>query len=78
MEQFSAPLLGEQRTAALAARESPSPCGWSWRGAPEGLLHFAELRTPSKKPGHPENFLDSRAAFCILFCLSPITSSSDR
>ena len=39
MEPISlAPLLGEQRTAALAVCESPSPCGWSWRAAPEGLL----------------------------------------
>ena len=29
------PLLGEQRTAALAACESPSPCGWRWHGGVE-------------------------------------------
>ena len=40
---LKAPLLGEQRTAASAACESPSPCGWSWRAAPEGLLRLAEL-----------------------------------
>ena len=29
------PLLGEQRTAALAACESPSPCGWKRHGGVE-------------------------------------------
>ena len=40
------PLLGEQRTAALAACESPSPCGWRWHGGAvtEGLLSFDKLR----------------------------------
>ena len=35
-------LLGEQRTAALAACESPSPCGWRWHGGAvtEGLQPY--------------------------------------
>ena len=45
---LKAPLLGAQRTAASAACESPSPCGWSWRAAPEGLPRLAELRARDK------------------------------
>ncbi len=40
------PLRGEQRTAALAACESPSPCEWRWHGAAvtEGLAASVWLR----------------------------------
>ena len=38
------PLLGEQRTAALATCESPSPRGWRWHGGvvTKGLLFCAQ------------------------------------
>ena len=81
---LKAPLLGAQRTAASAACESPSPCGWSWRAAPEGLPRLAGLRArdKSQKSQHGKGRKPLRHGSAVppplageaLTCLAPIAS----